>query len=188
MSEELNGFVKANPCAHILYCYDNIDSYIEKVLAFLLDGVESGETVILIESEKNLKLLFNRLKEKLTDNQLKQVHTISNFEFYLSSGSYHPPAIYEQLIKIYTPYFEGDAPFRTWTNVEWGALEDPAHIVDWFEKETDKVVNEQELTLVCAYEAEKMPADMQSILEKSHPYIMTDEDLIDSTLYNKIKL
>ncbi|MGR3765545.1 MEDS domain-containing protein [Rossellomorea sp. NS-SX7] len=187
--EEVNRLVKTNPCTHILYCYQNKEMYMKNVLAYLVDGIESGETVILIESEKNLKMLVDRLKEKLTDNQFKQVHAVSNFEFYLSSGSYHPPAIYEQLINIYTPYFEGNAPFRTWTNVEWGGLEDPAHIVDWFEQETDKIVNEQKMTLVCAYEADKMPVDMQSILEKSHPYIMTDEEeLIDSEMYNKIKL
>jgi MEDS: MEthanogen/methylotroph, DcmR Sensory domain len=188
MEEELNGFVKTKPCTHILYCYHNIDMYIKKVTAYLVDGVKSGETVILIESEKNLIAMNERLKADLTDDQMKRVHIISNFDFYLSSGSYHPPAIYEQLMKIYTPYFNGDTPFRTWTNVEWGVLEDPAHIVDWFEKETDKLVNEQQLTLVCAYEAEKMPADMQAILEQSHPHIMTDEDLIESTLHNKIKL
>ncbi|OIU72761.1 MEDS domain-containing protein [Rossellomorea aquimaris] len=188
MEEEINGFVKSKPCAHILYCYHNKETYIKKVTAYLVDGVKSGETVILIESERNLKFLIDRLKEELTDNQFKRVHAISNYDFYLSSGSYHPPAIYEQLMKIYTPYFNGDAPFRTWTNVEWGALENPSHIVDWFEKETDKLVNEQQLTLVCAYEAEKMPADMQAILEQSHPLIMTDEDLIESTLYNKVQL
>ncbi|WP_175990527.1 MEDS domain-containing protein [Bacillus sp. Marseille-Q1617] len=188
MEEEINGLLKTKPCTHILYCYHNMDMYIKKVTAYLVDGVNAGEMVILIESEKNLKTMAARLKVELTDDQLKQVHMISNFDFYLSSGSYHPPAIYEQLMKIYTPYFNGDAPFRTWTNVEWGELENPSHIVDWFEKETDKLVNEQQLNLVCAYDADKMPPDMQAILEQSHPHIMRDEDLIESTIYNKVKL
>ncbi|MCA1057221.1 MEDS domain-containing protein [Rossellomorea aquimaris] len=185
--EEVNRLLKTNPCTHILYCYQNKELYLKNVIAYLIDGIQSGETVILIESEKNLKMILDRLKKNLTESQLNQVHTISNFEFYLSSGSYHPPAIYEQLMKIYTPYFEGSAPYRTWTNVEWGRLEDPTHIVDWFEQDTDKMVNEQRLKLICAYESEKMPADMQSILERSHPYIMSDENLTESKLYAKIK-
>ncbi|WP_421378128.1 MEDS domain-containing protein [Bacillus salacetis] len=183
MSEFVNRHVKNHICTHILYSHGNNDSYFKNAVDYLVDGVESGESVILIESERNLLILEALLAEKLTKEQMKKVNMVNNYEFYQSSGSYHPPVIFEQVNKTLNPYLENDISFRTWTNVEWGTLEDPSHIVDYFEKGVDQVVYEHELTLVCAYEAEKMPPGMQSVLEETHLHIMTDDDLIKSVLY-----
>lgn len=183
MSHIVNDFAVHNACTHVLYCYQNRESYISNTVNYLLEGIKTGDSVILIESERNLNILTPHLKTKLSESEFENIHTMSNFEFYLSSGSYHPPAIYENLIKSITPFLEENIPFRTWTNVEWGTQDDPAHIVDWFETETDKVVHEHNLTLVCAYEAERMPPDLQSILERTHPHIMYDENLTESLSY-----
>ncbi|WP_409250787.1 MEDS domain-containing protein [Bacillus sp. SCS-153A] len=183
VSEKVNHYAQNHACTHVLYCYENRESYLNNAVDYLVAGIENGESVILIESERNLLSLMEILKGKLTEQQFEKIHTISNFEFYLSHGSYHPPAIYEQLTKTVTPYFENDIPFRTWTNVEWGTLQEPKKIVDWFEREVDKVVHEHDMTLVCAYDAEKMPAELQTVLEMSHPHIMTDEDLLNSISY-----
>ncbi|NQD66500.1 hypothetical protein HP456_11285 [Bacillus haikouensis] len=145
--------------------------------------MEAGDTVILIENERNLKILLKQLGNRLTSDQLEKIHVISNFEFYLTRGSYETSGVFEQMTKTITPYLEEDIPFRSWANVEWGLLEDPSQIVDWFEKETDKAVQQYGLKVVCAYEAARMPEDMQSVLEKSHPHIMTDDNLTASTSY-----
>ncbi|WP_175990526.1 MEDS domain-containing protein [Bacillus sp. Marseille-Q1617] len=173
-----------NTCAHVLYSYENGESYIKNVIVYISEGIKSGDSVILIENERNIKIIFKQLKSRLTDDQLEKVHAISNFEFYLTRGSYHPPAVYEQLTKTITPYIENGIPFRSWANVEWGSLDDPSQIIDWFEKETDRAVLQYKLKVVCAYGKEKMPAEMQSILEKSHPHIMTDDNLMKSNTYD----
>ncbi|RIW28921.1 hypothetical protein D3H55_20345 [Bacillus salacetis] len=183
MSKHVCKHVNSNTCTHILYCYKEIDSYMKNVMDYLVDGVESGESVLLIESERNLMVLEVLLKERLTDKQMQKVNRINNYEFYQSSGSYHPPAIYEQMNIALTPYFKNDIPFRTWTNVEWGTLENPSHIVDFFEEAVDHVVLEKDLTLVCAYDGRKMPEGLHETLALSHPHIMTDEDLVRSVMY-----
>lgn len=183
MKNKINDLLTANRCAHILYAYNDRELYLQNAIAYIIDGIEAGDSIVLIENEKNLRLLNKQLNKLLSSSQLEKIQVISNFDFYLSSGGYHPPSIFEYLTKTNTPYLENNISFRTWTNVEWGTLEGPSHIVEGFEKQTDKVVHEFGLTLVCAYEAERMPEDLKSALLKSHPHIMTDEDIHLSPQY-----
>jgi MEDS: MEthanogen/methylotroph, DcmR Sensory domain len=173
-----------NTSTHVLYSYESGDHYIKNAISYIIDGIEAGDSIILIENERNLKILFKQLENRLTNDQLEKINVISNFEFYLARGSYHAPAVLEQMRKTITPYLESDTPFRSWANVEWGLLEDPSQTVDWFEKETDKAVHEYGLKVVCAYEAARMPNSLQLTLEKSHPYIMTDENFYKSYTYD----
>lgn len=173
-----------NTCNHVLYSYENGGHYIKNAISYITDGIKAGDSIILIENERNLKKLFTQLESQLTNEQLERINVISNFEFYLARGSYQAPAVLEQMRKTITPYLESDTPFRSWANVEWGLLEDPSQTVDWFEKETDKAVHEYGLKVVCAYEAARMPDCLQSTLEKSHPYIMTDENFYKSYTYD----
>ncbi|WP_171050982.1 MEDS domain-containing protein [Bacillus sp. BHET2] len=184
MKEKISNLLTGSPCNHVLYSYHDRKRYLENAMAYILEGIETGDSVVLIENERNLNELLNRLNDLLTSKQLKKIHVISNFDFYQSSGSYHPPAIYEQLTKSINPFLENDISFRSWTNVEWGRLEDPAPIIEWFEKETDKAVHEHNLTIVCAYEAARMPDHLEEALKKSHGHVMSDEDIVPSTVYS----
>lgn len=184
MKEKIGSLLDENQCTHILYSYNDRNRYLENAIAYILEGIEKGDSVVLIENDRNLKVLLTQLNNQLTSDQLKRIHVISNFDFYLSSGSYHPPAIYEQLTKSINPFLENDISFRSWTNVEWGTLEDPASIIEWFEEETDRAIHEHNLTIVCAYESGKMPDHLEEALKKSHRHIMTDEDIVISKIYS----
>ncbi|UXH43708.1 MEDS domain-containing protein [Rossellomorea vietnamensis] len=183
MEEKISNLLAGDKCTHVLYAYRDRERYLKNTLNYTLEGVEMGETVILIENERNMNVLLKQLKSQLTSEQLEKIQPISNFEFYQSSGSYHPPAIYEQLMKTITPYLENDISFRSWTNVEWGTLEDPTSIIEWFEIETDRAIHEHNLTIVCAYESSKMPDHLEEALKKSHGHIMSDDDIVISSVY-----
>ncbi|UTE77041.1 MULTISPECIES: MEDS domain-containing protein [unclassified Rossellomorea] len=184
MREKISELLEANECSHVLYAYQDREKYLKNTFTYILEGIESGEHVLLIENERNMNVFSKELKNRLTSDQLKKVHAVSNFDFYQSSGSYHPPAIYEQLMKTITPFIEKGINVRSWTNVEWGALEDPCSIVDWFENETDRVVHELKLTVVCAYDSEKMPEQLAESLKKNHGHLMTDHDILSSVVYS----
>ncbi len=188
MSGKIESVLNESSCAHILYQYEDLDRYFQNVIAYISEGIEGGESVILIENERNILILKNQLEKMLSSSQLEKITTINNYDFYQSSGSYHPPAIFEQLIDMNSPYIENNIPFRTWTHVEWGTLENPSPIVEWFERETDKVIHEQGLKVVCAYESCKMHDDLKSSLKKRHPNIMTDENLYISHVYEEAPL
>ncbi|WP_226677151.1 MEDS domain-containing protein [Rossellomorea aquimaris] len=185
MKEKISELIEGNECTHVLYAYQDREKYLENTITYILEGIESGEHVILIENERNMNVLLMELNSQLTNDQLEKVHSVSNFDFYQSSGSYHPPAIYEQLMKTITPFIENGVAFRSWTNVEWGALEDPCSIVDWFENETDRVVHELNLTVVCAYDSEKMPDQLEESLKKNHGHLMSDQDISTSKIYSQ---
>ncbi|MFC7785603.1 MULTISPECIES: MEDS domain-containing protein [unclassified Rossellomorea] len=185
MKEEIGNLLAGNQCTHVLYAYQDRNKYLENAVAYILEGIETGDSVVLIENERNLNVLLKRLKTQLTSSQLERIQVISNFDFYQSSGSYHPPAIYEQLTKAITPYLENDISFRSWTNVEWGTLEEPTSIIEWFETETDRVVHEYNLTVVCAYDSKKMPDQLEDALKKNHGYLMSDENILNSKVYSK---
>ncbi|WP_044338106.1 MEDS domain-containing protein [Rossellomorea aquimaris] len=185
MKEKISDLLADNECTHVLYAYQDREKYLKNALTYILEGIEMGETVILIENERNMNVLQKQLNSHLTSDELEKVHSISNFDFYQSSGSYHPPAIYENLMKTITPYLEKKASFRSWTNVEWGTLEDPCSIIDWFETETDRVVHEHNLTVVCAYDSVKMPDHLEDALKKNHGHLMSDENILSSKVYSK---
>lgn len=187
LKEKIGNLLNESQSTHILYSYNDRNRYLQNAIAYVLEGIEKGDSIVLIENERNLNVLLKQLNNQLTSDQLKKIHVISNFDFYQSSGSYHPPAIYEQLTKSITPFLENDISFRSWTNVEWGTLEDPASIIEWFETETDRAIHEHNLTIVCAYESEKMPDHLEDALKKSHGHIMTDEDIVISKVYSKTK-
>ena len=185
MKEKISDLIADNECAHVLYAYQDRERYLNNAISYTLEGIEAGESVILIENERNMNILLNKLNSQLASDQMEKVHAISNFDFYQSSGSYHPPAIYEQLMKTITPYLEKKVSFRSWTNVEWGTLEDPCSIIEWFETETDRVVHEHKLTVVCAYDSEKMPDQLEEALKKNHGHIMSDKDILSSKVYSQ---
>ncbi|BCB05422.1 MEDS domain-containing protein [Bacillus sp. KH172YL63] len=183
MKEKITDLLTSRECTHVLYSYHDRNAYLNNAVAYIVQGIEAGESILLIENEKNLNELKKRLDGRLTDEESEKLHIVSNFEFYQSSGSYHPPAIYEQLTKSITPFLEEEIPFRSWTNVEWGTLDDPSPIIQWFEEETDRVLHEHKLTIVCAYNAALMPDHLEEALKKSHGHIMTDEDIVPSNVY-----
>lgn len=187
MKEEIGNLLAGNQRTHVLYAYKDRNKYLENAIAYILEGIETGDSVVLIENERNLNVLLKRLENQLTSSQLERIQVISNFDFYQSSGSYHPPAIYEQLTKTITPYLEKGLSFRSWTNVEWGTLENPSSIIEGFETETDRAIHEHNLTIVCAYDSEKMPDHLEEALKKSHGHIMTDDDIMISKVYSSTK-
>jgi hypothetical protein len=114
---------------------------------------------------------------------MKLVHRINNFDFYYSSGSYHPPSIENYFNKMIQPYVENKISFRSWAHVEWATMQDPLHLIEDFEKIVDEAVNQLSFPLICAYKGERMPEYLKTILLETHPYILVEDDFIVSEQY-----
>ncbi|MBH0164898.1 MEDS domain-containing protein [Fictibacillus sp. 7GRE50] len=168
---------------HVLYSYNGMKDYTEKILNFIQDGTSLGEYVVVIENERIYRMLKPELANRLNSNQMKLVHHVNNFDFYYSSGSYHPPAIVDYFFKVVKPYVENNKPFRSWAHVEWGTMEDPFHLIEDLEKIVDGAVNELAFPLICAYEGDKMPEHLQKSLLRTHPYILIDKEFNVSEHY-----
>ena len=168
---------------HVLYAYQGTKSYIEEVCDYIEEGVLHGEYTILIENDRLYLMILKELKVRLTEDQLRFVHRVNSFDFYFSSGSYHPPAIHEYFKETVEPYVENNLSFRSWAHVEWASMEEPLYLIEDFEKIVDDAVNDLSFPLVCAYDGERMPDYLVTILMETHPYVLMNDEFTSSKQY-----
>ncbi|WNB90710.1 MEDS domain-containing protein [Bacillus sp. NEB1478] len=185
MKQKLNQMLSDQKNAHIFYSFSDTQKYIQNTIAYILDGIESGDSVLLIESERMLPQILIELEKHLDEKDEKRVHHISNFDFYFSSGSYHPPAIFKYIENSLQPFLDHNIPVRTWTHVEWSTIEGPLSIVEELEEGVDKLIAELNLKVMCAYKEVDMPDPFKLALLRTHKYVMTDDDLFFSDQYKE---
>ncbi|WP_368384802.1 MEDS domain-containing protein [Priestia aryabhattai] len=180
---KMNQLFEDQKSVHVLYSYNESEDYIRQVVNYIQNGIFAGNCIILIENDRLYPFIHNELKTLLTTDQMKMINRINNFDFYYSSGSYHPPAILDYFNKTVQPYLEKGISFRSWAHVEWSSMEDPLHIIEDFEKIADNAVNQLSFPLICAYKSERMPEYLRNILMETHPYLLVEDDLILSEQY-----
>ncbi len=178
LKSKMNQLFEDQKNVHVLYSYNEMENYIKQVLSYIQDGIMAGDYVILVENDRIYPIIHKELSTRLTKDQMELLHFVNNFDFYCSSGSYHPPAIEEYFNKTVQPYVENKISFRSWAHVEWATLEEPLHIIEEFERTVDKAVNLLSFPLICAYKGERMPDFLKTILLETHPYVLKDDDII----------
>lgn len=186
LKSKMNQLFAEQKSIHILYSYDQQENYIRQVVSYIQEGIFAGDCILLIENDRFYPFIHDHLKILLTTDQMKMIHRINNFDFYYSSGSYHPPAILNYFNKSVQPYLENRISFRSWAHVEWSTMEDPLHLIEDFEKIVDSAVNRLSFPLICAYKGERMPEYLKTILMETHPYVLIEGDLITSKQYRPL--
>ena len=169
--------------AHILYTYQNEKAYIQQVVTYIEEGVHLGEIVLLVENERNYTQIRKELSTRITKEQMEQVRYVNSIQFYLSSGSYYPPAIEAYFMKTVETIVENKSPFRSWAHVEWSTLNGATHLIEQFERIVDEAVEKLPFSLICAYNTNLIPSDLYEMLLVTHPYVLNDEDLLISKNY-----
>ncbi|WP_349409694.1 MEDS domain-containing protein [Pseudalkalibacillus sp. SCS-8] len=187
MTRKMSQLFEEKRTVHVLYEYENMQNYIEQVVRFIEEGISVGDFVILIENDPVYHMIKKELDNRLTNDQLEYVHRVNNFDFYFSSGSYHPPAIVQYFNKVVQPYVDKELPFRSWAHVEWSSLEGPLHIIEDFERIVDKAVHQYSFPLICAYEKKLMPNHLKTLLMETHPYVLSEDEFIESQQYRPKK-
>lgn len=172
--------------AHVLFPYKDAESYIERVLAFIEDGLGSGDHMLLIENERISAALNRKLRARYSADQMARIHFINSLNFYMSSGSYHPPSIHAYFTKTVAPFLEQGQAFRSWAHVEWESMTEPLFLIEDFERIVDNAVDEFSFPLICAYSKNKMPDHLRTMLMETHPYILMEDDFMLSNEYRKI--
>jgi len=163
---------------HVLYKYNGMENYIKQILNYILDGIASGDYVILIENSRLYPIIQKELSSRLSKDQMEFIHYVNSLEFYWSSGSYHPPSIADYFSKTIQPYVENKITFRAWAHVEWATMEEPLHLIKDLEEIVDEAVNLLAFPLICAYEGNKMPEFLKTSLMETHPYVLLEDDFI----------
>ncbi|MGB3259951.1 MEDS domain-containing protein [Paenisporosarcina sp.] len=185
MKNKMNQMFEDQRNVHVLYSYTEQENYIKQVLDFIEIGIAAGDYVILIENSRLYPRIQKELSTRLSKDQLAFLHYVNSFDFYCSSGSYHPPAIADYFNKMIEPYLEKHLTFRSWAHVEWATMEEPLHLIEDFEKIIDGAVNELSFPLICAYEGNRMPEYIKQMLLERHPYVLLEDDFIVSDQYQQ---
>ncbi len=175
MDSTLSSLVNENKPKHILYAYEEIESYLELVVEYCETGVRLGNHVVCIESLRLYPQVLKKLKERLTKEEMEMIHHVNNFDFYLSSGSYHPPAILEYFTRTVQPFKENNIRFQSWAHVEWNTMKAPYQHIEYFENRVDEAVAEMSFSLICAYKRALMPEQLQQTLLRTHPYVYIND-------------
>ena len=182
---KLNKMIKEEKGVHIFYQIKEQDTYICHLITFVESALEQGDQILLIESQRIMNKLRDELKLRLTREQMKSIHMINNFDYYMSTGSFQPSIIFDHLSKTLQPFFDEGISFRIWAHVEWGQQDGIMPILEEFECEADKVVSEMGLYLVCAYDQNRLPNEITEKLMNCHGYVMLEQDIIPSELYGQ---
>lgn len=183
MKSNVQQLVDEKRNVHILYAFTGDDNYFRELYQFMEDGIRNGEHVLLVENERVANQIQKEVKRKYSTKQLEQIHYVNSLHFYWSSGSYNPPAIQDYFTEMVSPFVESEQPFRSWAHVEWESINEPLHLIEEFETIVDNAVNDLEFPLICAYELKKMPERLQTILLETHPYVLEDELVSESSIY-----
>lgn len=172
--------------AHILYAYNGSTNYFRELYQYISDGIHAGDQLLLVENERVSTQVRQELAKRFSSKQLKQVHYVNSLHFYWSSGSYNPPAIQAYFTETVAPFVEKGQVFRSWAHVEWESVKEPLHLIEEFERMVDRAVNDLDFPLICAYELDKMPERLQTILLETHPYVLEDEMVNESQTYKTL--
>jgi hypothetical protein len=183
MENKFSELIKESDSVHIFYSMTELHSYINNLVSYILSAIKQDEHIFVIENERIASLLFKELESVLTKEQLTHIHTINNFDYYFSNGSFHPPTIFEYLSRTLEPFIENNISFRIWAHVEWSEQDEILTILEEFENEADRLVYEQGLCLVCAYNEARVPDSLKTALMKCHEYILSEGEIVSSNLY-----
>ncbi|MCP3764059.1 MEDS domain-containing protein [Domibacillus sp. A3M-37] len=187
MENEFSKLIKENDSVHIFYSMTELRPYINNLASYILSAIKQGEHVLVIENERVTSLMYKELKNILTKDQLTHIHTINNFDFYFSSGSFHPPAVLDYLSRALKPFYEKKVSFRIWAHAEWSDQGEGLTLLQEYENEANRMIREQGLFVVCAYDEKRMSNSIKTMLMKYHEYILSEDGIIPSDLYQNTK-
>ncbi|MFD1677982.1 MEDS domain-containing protein [Alicyclobacillus fodiniaquatilis] len=169
---------------HALYFYDNVNLYTENLVRFITDGVECGYQLWIVENASLISIVKEKLKTLLSTEKYEYAHFLDNQLAY-GADHFDTQHIANKFLKCIMRSVLKWGPIRIWNHVTWkeqdGMLQNLIHL----EAMADAAILELGLTLVCAYDANRIPAVFQTNLLRCHEYLMTDTELVYSPLYTK---
>lgn len=160
---------------HILYHFNNEQTYIQNAVAFIKAGVKAGSPVLLVENDRHLLSIKQHLREILSEKELANIHFSNNYDFYSASQSFDPDTIISYFKKTVEPYLNHGVPVWTWGLVEWGDEEDILDKIVLYENQVQSFTTDKGLVSVCAYDSNLTPDGLEEQLMKCHRVTITDD-------------
>lgn len=172
--------------AHIIYLYKNKEPYLNNALSFISTGLDMQHAVVFIDTNDNIQVILKRLKDKgYKQEELENLVFLDAKEYYTTHKIFNATTVYNTFLNAVEPFLKKGLPVRIWGNVLWTGQHDMLEALALYEHRADSVITDPECFTICAYNANKLPANFLLELMKCHPYMMTDTDLFTLSLYRK---
>ncbi|MCK1991954.1 hypothetical protein GW626_16520 [Peribacillus muralis] len=166
---------------HILYYFNELETYIENEATFIIAGVEQGDHILVVENDRIFPFVLKKLQLHLNEEQMMKVNRINNFDFYCFNGDFHPSTMVHYFLENIDYYSKTNQLVRTWGHVEWGQTDKASVAIGEYEKGIDELITERGLISVCAYDECRVPDVLKADLLKHHEILITDEKMTSLT-------
>lgn len=170
---------------HVFYEFQDEESYLNNLISFIRSGIEIKEQILIIENMRNLPKVKTVINMLFSDEQQSSIRLVNNYEYYLSNGDFNTQTILNHFQQDLAQLTKTNKTIRTWAHVEWTSSEPDVELLKEFESTADAFVTGGRLLSVCAYSSTHLSAEVTSVLESLHEYVMTDETLSISPVYER---
>ncbi|MRG87586.1 MEDS domain-containing protein [Salinibacillus xinjiangensis] len=166
--------------AHILYFYEDNQYYLQNLISYINEGIKRNHHIIVIEELP----FWKEVQKRVHKDKHKYIHFVDNQQYYQCYGDFNIHHIIQSFSDLLEPLLNEKLEVRTWAHVDWKKQDNIIEKLDEFECLADCSVKNMGLMSVCAYDATKVSASIQTRLMRSHEYLMTDQELVQSSLYS----
>ncbi|MEB1805885.1 MAG: MEDS domain-containing protein [Bacillaceae bacterium] len=169
--------------SHIIYMFNEYDKYVRNALTFIAEGIDNGDTVLLIESKHFFYSIIKKLIQMgYSESQRSLITYANNTNFYCAGETFSAENSIKQLSGLLRNIEHGGRT-RIWGQV----LANYSTISELrvYENDCDLLMHGKNIITVCAYNALTTPAFLQNELLKVHEYLMFDSQIEKSPFYNR---
>lgn len=173
----INALKKENG-GHIFYHYQKVESYLQNLITFIMQGINNGHHVMIVENDRHIFQIKKFVHKRLNSHYISKLHFINNFDFYYSNGDFNPQTVLTYFLNHIDPFVDKDHTLCTWGHVEWRDSNEIVGKLEEYENEIDRIVNGKGLISVCAYDANRTSEPLSEALLRCHDVMMKDEEII----------
>lgn len=160
---------------HVLYFFENHDRYLSNIEDFVITGLKLNEYAVIIENDRWIRKIRNKLCESLEERYLQKVAFINNFDFYYAKGDFRVNSIFDFLPNVLDDYSEENSIIRSWAHVEWRNEEEIQGKLLASEEAADDIVCDARILSVCAYDSDRASKELKEGLLACHNYLLRDQ-------------
>ncbi len=169
---------------HVFYRFEDKQFYINNLMSFIKNGLESKQRILIIENMRALPLIKATIDKKFIHKQKESIRLVNNFDYYLANGDFHTKNYSYSFSRRFVYVENKNTMIRTWAHVEWASEKPDVLLLEEFESTADNFVEEEGMVSVCAYAADSLSSTLDTTLQQLHQYIMTDHNFFISPFYN----
>ncbi len=175
---------------HILYVSAEFEKYIDNALSFLTAGIELNQGILFIDSNKVRSIVVAKLQiQGITKSQLESILFVDNENFYEPSRPLNPDRMFRKFSETIGPLLKTGKPIRHWGKVIW--LDGQVNLLEKLTKYegcAQQFIKKVNSFGICAFDGMKLPATVQMEIMKFNQYIMSDNEFVVSSFYDKENL